>query len=102
MLGSNFFFSPLSFKHPRHVLHPQIKKREEPVEGMEDDEIDCHCKQRLTIYLSYTSNLISSGVRESIRYLAEHKMVRVYTIVRLLVSVTGSYHTFLPSCRWMF
>uniref|UniRef100_A0A8D3C376 deoxyhypusine synthase n=1 Tax=Scophthalmus maximus TaxID=52904 RepID=A0A8D3C376_SCOMX len=30
-----------------------------------------------TIFLGYTSNLISSGVRESIRYLAEHKMVDV-------------------------
>ncbi|XP_059205047.1 deoxyhypusine synthase-like isoform X2 [Centropristis striata] len=30
-----------------------------------------------TIFLSYTSNLISSGVRETIRYLAEHRMVDV-------------------------
>ncbi|KAM8974811.1 deoxyhypusine synthase [Pelodytes ibericus] len=28
-----------------------------------------------TIYLGYTSNLISSGIRESIRYLVQHKMV---------------------------
>uniref|UniRef100_A0A8C5PQF4 deoxyhypusine synthase n=1 Tax=Leptobrachium leishanense TaxID=445787 RepID=A0A8C5PQF4_9ANUR len=28
-----------------------------------------------TIFLGYTSNLISSGVRESIRYLVQHKMV---------------------------
>ncbi|KAM4746927.1 deoxyhypusine synthase [Rhinophrynus dorsalis] len=30
-----------------------------------------------TIFLGYTSNLISSGVRESIRYLVEHNMVDV-------------------------
>lgn len=29
------------------------------------------------IFLGYTSNLVSSGVRESIRYLAQHKMVDV-------------------------
>jgi deoxyhypusine synthase len=29
------------------------------------------------IYLGYTSNMISSGVRESIRFLAQHKMVDI-------------------------
>lgn len=30
---------------------------------------------RTTIYLGYTSNMVSSGLREVIRYLCEHKMV---------------------------
>lgn len=30
---------------------------------------------RCTIFLGYTSNMVSSGVREIIRYLAEHKMI---------------------------
>lgn len=32
---------------------------------------------RTKIYLGYTSNLISAGVREQIRWLAQHKMVDV-------------------------
>lgn len=30
---------------------------------------------RTRIFLGYTSNMISSGIRETIRYLVEHKMV---------------------------
>lgn len=30
---------------------------------------------KCTIFLGYTSNMVSSGVREVIRYLAQHKMV---------------------------
>lgn len=63
-------------------LHPQIEKRLEPVEPDEGNECDKsgESKSGCTIFLGYTSNLISSGVRESIRYLAEHKMVHIYTI----------------------
>ena len=32
---------------------------------------------RAKIFLGYTSNLISSGLRESLRFLAEHKMVAI-------------------------
>lgn len=34
-------------------------------------------RKNCTIFLGYTSNLISSGVRETIRYLAEHDMIDV-------------------------
>lgn len=45
----------------------------------DDDFIDPSVRQntKCTIFFSYTSNLISAGLRESIRYLAEHKMVQV-------------------------
>lgn len=61
------------------VLHRQIEKRLEPVEEQEENKQsgEASCKSGCTIFLGYTSNLISSGVRESIRYLAEHKMVHV-------------------------
>lgn len=62
--------------------HPQIEKRLEPVEADEGNENkesgETSCKSGCTIFLGYTSNLISSGVRESIRYLAEHKMVHTF------------------------
>ncbi|KAG4302449.1 hypothetical protein PCANB_001256 [Pneumocystis canis] len=32
-------------------------------------------EERCTIFLGYTSNLVSSGVRESIRYLVQHKKI---------------------------
>lgn len=58
--------------------HVQIEKRLEPVDEGEDKDSDDHrSKSGCTIFLGYTSNLISSGVRESIRYLVEHKMVHV-------------------------
>lgn len=34
-------------------------------------------EEKCTIFLSYTSNMVSSGVRESIRYLVENKLVDV-------------------------
>jgi deoxyhypusine synthase len=34
-------------------------------------------KEKATIYLGYTSNMVSSGLREVFRYLAEHKLVDV-------------------------
>jgi len=32
-------------------------------------------KQKCTIFLSYTSNMISSGIRETIKFLVQHKLV---------------------------
>lgn len=62
-------------------IAPQIEKRLEPVEAGEGNENkesgESSNKSGCTIFLGYTSNLISSGVRESIRYLAEHKMVQI-------------------------
>ena len=34
-------------------------------------------KTRCKIFLGYTSNLVSAGTREQLRYLAKHKMVDV-------------------------
>lgn len=63
------------------LIAPQIEKRLEPVEAGEGNENkesgESSNKSGCTIFLGYTSNLISSGVRESIRYLAEHKMVQI-------------------------
>lgn len=61
--------------------HPQIEKRKQPwnatAEGDgEEHPPHCPCRSSCTIFLGYTSNMISSGVRESIRYLVQHRMVR--------------------------
>uniref|UniRef100_H3CCA9 Deoxyhypusine synthase n=2 Tax=Tetraodon nigroviridis TaxID=99883 RepID=H3CCA9_TETNG len=57
-------------------INHMIEKRLEPVEVAEGNpwQKSGEAKPGCTIFLGYTSNLISSGVRESIRYLAEHKM----------------------------
>lgn len=92
--------------------HSQIEKRLEPVEvDKEENEYkdsgesshNSGCK----IFLGYTSNLISSGVRETIRYLAEHNMVQMYTLLIIQVRATAwatvsVHHTLLFLwVRWM-
>jgi hypothetical protein len=60
---------------------PQIKWRlsDEPVAADEDEELRDPAVRRgvkCTIFFGYTSNLISCGLREVIRFLVQHRMVR--------------------------
>ncbi|KAK9447708.1 Deoxyhypusine synthase [Limtongia smithiae] len=48
---------------------------EEEEEGYEADYTDASGSARCTIFLGYTSNLISSGLRSTLRYLVKHKYV---------------------------
>jgi deoxyhypusine synthase len=34
-----------------------------------------------TIFLGFTSNMVSAGVRDTIRFLVQHRMVRVLPVV---------------------
>lgn len=61
---------------------PSEKERRE---GCEEDE---KCK----IFLGYTSNMVSSGLRETLRYLVEHKMVDV------VVTTAGGVEEDLIKC----
>ncbi|XP_041634507.1 deoxyhypusine synthase-like [Cheilinus undulatus] len=62
-------------------INAMLEKRQTPMTVQngyaDEDPTSCPCLQSCTIFLSYTSNLISSGVRESIRYVTEHRMVDV-------------------------
>jgi deoxyhypusine synthase len=52
---------------------------DEPVAEDEDEELkdpEARKKVKTTIFLGYTSNMASCGVRETIRYLCQHKMVQ--------------------------
>jgi hypothetical protein len=50
------------------------------------------------IFLGYTSNMISSGVRESIRYLVQHKLVGTRGRKEDLLCATMDHpRLFLPS-----
>lgn len=55
---------------------------QEPVENEADDEykdLELRQQTKCTLFFAYTSNLISSGLRETIRYLVEHTHVHVIT-----------------------
>lgn len=53
---------------------------DDPIADDEDDELkdpEERKKIKSTVFLGYTSNMASCGVRETIRYLCQHKMVDV-------------------------
>ncbi|AQZ16483.1 DYS1 (YHR068W) [Zygosaccharomyces parabailii] len=69
--------------------------------GKHIDELEDHEKkgsfddqgyQKTTIFLGYTSNLISSGLRETLRFLVQHKMVSA------IVSSAGGIEEDLIKC----
>lgn len=75
-------FQASSFGQAVQEINKMIEKRleavEEPEEEQQQDAGDSQQgRSGCTIFLGYTSNLISSGVRETIRYLAQHRMVDV-------------------------
>ena len=62
------------------IINDMISWRlsDEEITEEETDElrdVEYRKKIRATIYLGYTSNMVSSGLREIIRYLCEHKMI---------------------------
>lgn len=52
----------------------KIPLAENEIDEYEDDEF-IRRKSPCTIFLGYTSNMASCGVRDSIRFLVQHKMV---------------------------
>lgn len=63
---------------------------EEEREEMRDAEV--RARTKCTIFLGYTSNLISAGTRETLRYLAEHRLVDV------IVTTAGGIEEDLMKC----
>ena len=67
-------------------------------EPIEEDEVEYYKdpevrnKTRCTIYLGYTSNMASCGMREYIRYLCQHKMVDQ------IVTTTGGIEEDIMKC----
>mmetsp|Transcript_109202 Transcript_109202/g.308922 ORF Transcript_109202/g.308922 Transcript_109202/m.308922 type:complete len:390 (+) Transcript_109202:101-1270(+) len=67
----------------------------EPVAEDEEEEYraaEVRERVRTKIWLAYTSNLISSGLRESIRFLAQHSMVQV------MISTAGGIEEDIIKC----
>ncbi|UYV63422.1 DHPS [Cordylochernes scorpioides] len=73
-----------------------LESRQVPVpqDKADDHETDPFIKRRTgcTIFLGYTSNLVSSGVRETIRFLVQHRMVDC------LVTTAGGVEEDLIKC----
>jgi deoxyhypusine synthase len=64
------------------ILRMLVARRiplEEEEDTLEEDEF-IKRRHSCTIFLGFTSNMASCGVRETIRFLAEHRMVRNYRI----------------------
>nr|XP_020011525.1 deoxyhypusine synthase isoform X3 [Castor canadensis] len=81
---------------------PKIEKKLEPLAQDEDQHADLTQSRRpltgCTIFLGYTSNLISSGLRETIRYLVQHNMVGPPRGVDVLVTTAGGVEEDLIKC----
>ncbi|CAH8840708.1 unnamed protein product [Trichobilharzia szidati] len=79
-------FQATHFAKAEHVLNAMINRRNLQPTSKEEIELaqtlqDFHPLKRplsgCTIFLAYTSNMVSSGIREVIRFLAEHNMIDV-------------------------
>ncbi|XP_064136833.1 deoxyhypusine synthase isoform X6 [Loxodonta africana] len=71
-------FQATNFGRAVQQINAMIEKKLEPLSQEEDQHADLTQSRRpltgCTIFLGYTSNLISSGIRETIRYLVQHNM----------------------------
>lgn len=89
-------FQATAFGQAVKEVNSMIEKKLEPLTEEELKEENLNpCKREksgCTIFLGYTSNLISCGVREAIRYLVQHNMVDV------LVTTAGGIEEDLIKC----
>ena len=72
---------------------------DEPLNERDDEETSdpvYRANKRCTIYLGYTSNMVSCGMREIIRYLAQHKMIDC------IVTTAGGIEEDLMKCMGTF
>ncbi|KAK1799228.1 hypothetical protein P4O66_007475 [Electrophorus voltai] len=89
-------FQASNFALAVQEINKMIERRleeavEEPEKQQDTFDLQQDCSG-CTIFLGYTSNLISSGVRETIRYLVQHKMVDV------IVTTAGGIEEDLIKC----
>ncbi|XP_076645053.1 deoxyhypusine synthase [Halictus rubicundus] len=58
----------------RMINARNIPLKDEEIDNLEDDEF-IRRKSSCTVFLGYTSNMASCGIRDTIRFLVQHKMV---------------------------
>ncbi|XP_076663932.1 deoxyhypusine synthase isoform X2 [Andrena cerasifolii] len=65
----------LAVDEVQRMIHARnIPLRDDQIDNLEDDDF-IRRNSSCTIFLGYTSNMASCGVRETIRFLVQHKMV---------------------------
>ncbi|KAL6441204.1 hypothetical protein ACFW04_003473 [Cataglyphis niger] len=65
----------LAIEEVNRMLHQRsVPLIEDQIDQIEEDEF-IKRKSHCTIFLGYTSNMVSSGIREIIRFLVQHKLV---------------------------
>lgn len=72
-------FQATNFSKAVHEINEMLKTRNDP---LDEDEMDVYeddefikRKHKCTIFIGYTSNIVSSGLRENIKFLVQHKLV---------------------------
>jgi hypothetical protein len=67
---------------------------------------DFRSTQKCTLFLAYTSNMISSGLRETIRYLVQNKMVRYFMHIFKYIHTSIAYilytHKYIHTYIYMY
>lgn len=82
-------FQATNFGKAVDEINRMIESRKVPLgnehlDEYEDDEF-IKRKNNCTIFFGYTSNIVSSGLRETIRFLAQHKLIDC------IVTTAGKY-----------
>ena len=67
----------LAIAEVNRMIHWRLSHEPLPAGETEAEQPVVRSGVRCTIFLAYTSNMVSSGVREVIRYLVQHRMVDV-------------------------
>jgi len=62
-------------------LSCRAKPLPEDMEDVSEEDEYIRRNSNCTIFLGFTSNMVSAGVRDTIRFLVQHRMVRVLPVV---------------------
>jgi deoxyhypusine synthase len=69
-------FQATNFGKAVDEINKMIECRSIPLDEEHQDEYEfIKRKQNCTIFFGYTSNMVSSGLRETIRFLVQHKLI---------------------------
>lgn len=87
-------FQATNFALAIEQINQMLQQRNIPLTeeqmDMEEDEF-IKRKSQCTIFLGYTSNMVSSGVRETIRFLVQHKLVGFIILLSIFLCDNKMY-----------
>lgn len=87
-------YQAVHFARAVDEIHRMLACRDSPMAGNEemDAEEEYRPKTNCTIFLGFTANLVTAGIRETVRFLVEHALVDV------LVTTAGSIEEDIMKC----